>query len=180
MLRDYGIGNSRGSSFCNTRQGILWVVGSSSVEQGSQMPVENWAQAPTGREAYTVACNLESLYIITSQAEALRLFLLGQRKLQVDYGKDNSSEEIHLRGIGKDGLKVICFFSCIEFTAMLLSRVEFCIIYSLIIFSSVSDSKQLTTHALHSISCSLSLIILFLIHTPTFTEHLWLEVGGSF
>lgn len=93
MLRDYGIGNSRGSSFCNIRQGILWAVGSASVEQGSQTPVQNRAQAPTRREAYTVACSLESLYIITSQAEALRLFLPGQRKLQVYSGKDNSSEE---------------------------------------------------------------------------------------
>lgn len=49
--------------------------------------------------------------------------------------RHNSSEEIHLRGIGMDELKVVCFFSCIEFTAMLLSQVEFYIIYCMIIFS---------------------------------------------
>lgn len=29
--------------------------------------------------------------------------------------RHNSSEEIHLRGIGMDGLKAMCFFSCIGF-----------------------------------------------------------------
>lgn len=63
--------------------------------------------------------------------------------------RHNPSEEIHLRGIGMDGLKRVFLQLYRIYTAMLLSQVEFLCHLQHDYFSCFC-SKQLTTQSLHS------------------------------